>query len=272
MHKRSAFRLVCSARAVIFLSLCGSTIYAATGPVTIIDTPTGCDTVNTVQERNNLAAALTAAGNTVTTITTGVVPGSLAGEIQVWDIRCTTDLTAGEITTYTTYLQGGGSLFVMGENVSFGASRDNSILTFIAGLGGGTLTLTSSANSQTAQPPFTGPNALTTVTFRAIGGTTTSGTGAFGTKDTSNFGGVLAFGPGSLSGAAAGTLIIVFDVNFLDNAHTASEIALTNNLIAYLAAPVPIVGVPAPPTLILTLMGMLAAGALALRRRTRVVA
>jgi hypothetical protein len=256
-------------KAALALPLLIPTLHAAAGPATIIDTAAGCDAT---AERTNLAAALTSAGNTVTTITTGVVPGSLAGQNQVWDIRCTNVLTAGEITIYTTYLQGGGSLFIMGENTGFALSRDNSILSFISGLGGGSLTLTSSANSQTALAPFNAPNALTTVTYRAVGGTTTPGTGVFVTKDNANFGGALAFGPGNLSGAPTGSLIIVWDVNFLDNSRTAGEIALVNNLIAYLATPVVLPTplpppVPLPPTLPLVLIGVAGAAAAAWRRR-----
>ncbi len=257
-----------------------ATGHATPGPATIIDLTNGCDPQHPGAERATLSGLLTAAGDTVTEVTTGVVPGSLSGQVQVWDIRCQTALSPAEVTTYTNYLTGGGSLFLMGENTGYAPQRDASLLSFIQGLGGGTLTLTSTNNSQTAQPPFTGPTSLSTVTFRAIGGTTTPGNGAFGTIDSNDFGGVLAFGPTSLSGAPAGTLIIVFDVNFLDNAsnHTASETTLTNNLIAYLAAPTPIVGGSTPstvstpalsPVAVLALALMLGLTALVtLRRRT----
>jgi len=242
---------------------------AASPQATIIDTAGGCDST---AERGNLAGQLTTAGYTVNTITTGVVPASLSGQQQVWDIRCSTVLAAGEITTYTNYLVGGGSLFLMGENTGFAPARDNSLLAFIGTLGGGTLTLTSSSNTQTAQPPFNG-NGLSTVTFRAIGGTTTPGTGSFVTKDQNDaYGGSLVFSPGSMSNASAGTLIIVFDVNFLDNDRSASETLFTGNLIAYLAAPAPITGTPAPPTLILALMGAMAVLLVGLRRARRLEA
>jgi hypothetical protein len=251
-----------------FLTLGGNFVHAASGPVTIIDLASGCDATD---ERTNLAAALTAAGYTVTTITTGVVPADLTGEKQVWDIRCQNVLAPGEITTYTSYLVGGGSLFLMGENVSFGALRDASLISFITTLGGGALTLTATGAVQTVQAPFTGPTALASVTYRAVGGTTTAGTGSFVTKDTSNNGGAVAFGPGSLSGAPSGTLIIVWDVNFLDNSRTAGETTLTDNLIGYLAAPTPITPstIPVPPTAVLALMGIAAAAAFGLRRRVR---
>jgi hypothetical protein len=246
-------------------------LQAATGPATIVDISGGCAGTD---ERTNLAAALTTAGYTVTTITTGVVPSDLTGQKQVWDIRCQNVLTSPEIATFTTYLASGGSLFLMGENTGYALNRDNSLISYIAAVGGGSLTLTPTANSQTAQPPFTGPTTLSTFSYRAAGGTQTAGSGSFVSKDASNFGGAIAFGPGSLSSAPSGTLIIVWDVNFMDNSRTAGEIALLNNLIAYLAAPAPI-GAPVVSTvpvlsassimLLSLLLGC--AGSLLLRRR-----
>jgi len=246
-----------------------NTLQAASGPATIIDLSGGCAGT---AERTNLAAALTSAGYTVTTITTGVVPSDLTGQQQVWDIRCQNVLTAPEITTFNAYLASGGSLFLLGENLGYAAARDASLISYIAGVGGGSLTLTATANAQTAQPPFTGPTTLSTVNYRAVGGTQTAGTGAFVTTDTSGYGGAIVLGPGSLSSAPSGTLIIVWDVNFMDSSRTAGETALLNNLIAYLAAPVPVGTPPAVPALSPSAMLVLSlllgcAGFLLLRRR-----
>ncbi len=223
---------------LVLTVLFSNTLHAATGPATIIDLPAGCDPQHPSAERNTLHALLTTAGYTVTDITSGV-PADLTGQEQVWDIRCQTALSAPEIATYTAYLQGGGSLFLIGENTGYAPARDASLISFIATLGGGSLTLTFTNNSQTVHPPFNSPNSITTVNFRAIAGTTTAGTGAFITTDSNNNGGAIVFPPGSLSSAPNGTLMIVWDVNFLDNdvSHTAGETALANNLIAYLAAP-----------------------------------
>lgn len=182
-------------------------------------------------------------------------------------------LTAPEITTFNAYLASGGSLFLLGENLGFAAARDASLISYIAGVGGGSLTLTATANAQTAQPPFTGPTTLSAVNYRAVGGTQTAGTGAFVTTDTSGYGGAIVFGPGSLSSAPSGTLIIVWDVNFMDSGRSAGETALLNNLIAYLAAPVPIgapvTAVPAlsPSAMVVLSLLLGCAGFLLLRRR-----
>jgi hypothetical protein len=222
---------------LVFLVLSWNTVQAATGYATIIDLTNGCDPQHPGAERATLAALLGTAGYSVTQITTGVVPADLTSQEQVWDIRCQSALTSTEMTTYTAYLASGGSLFLIGENTGYGASRDASLISYIANLGGGSLTLTSTYNSQTVQAPFS--SGVSTVLFRAIGGTTSAGSGAFITRDINGYGGAIVFGPGSLSAAANGTLMIVWDINFLDNdaSHTAGETTLTNNLIAYLANP-----------------------------------
>ncbi len=229
-------KLVFGAFLVLSVLSC-NTLQAASGPATIIDLATGCDPQHPSAGRNTMATLLGAAGYTVTSITTGVVPADLTGQKQVWDIRCQTALTASEITTYTNYLASGGSLFLMGENTGYAPGRDASLISYIATLGGGSLTLTSTNNAQTVQSPFN--SRVSTVPFRAIGGTTTAGTGVFITKDINGFGGAIVFGPGSLSSAAHGALIIVWDVNFLDNdaSHTANETYLATNLVTYLTAP-----------------------------------
>jgi hypothetical protein len=202
----------------------------------------------------NLSGKLVAAGYAVTT-NVGVPGGSLAGYGQIWDVRFnnTTPLSAGDITAYVTYMAGGGSLFVMGENTGF-ITRDNSIVALVAAAGGGTITLVSPANTETVLSPFTGPNPVSTITFLAAAGAPSAGNGAFVTRDGSNMGAALVWGPGSMSSAPAGSLIVVFDVNFLDSGADANSQAFSSNLVAYLAAPVPI-GVPVPPSLILVLLG-----------------
>lgn len=223
-----------------------------------------CDPVDGGPEGANLQALLTAQGFAVTRVAT--MPGSLAGYRQVWDIRCQTALTASDTSAFTTYLSSGGSLFVMGENTGYAPVRNASIVSFISSLGGPSLTVGAAANSQTVHAPFTGPTAVSTVSFRAVAGAVLPpGGGASISSDASAMSGAMVFGPGRLSAAPAGSLIVVFDVNFLDNHATLGETALANNMIAYLAAPVP---VPALPTWALALLALVAtaSGAWVLRR------
>lgn len=223
----------------------------------------------------NLTTKLVAAGYTVTP-SVGVPGGSLATYGQVWDIRFnnTTPLTGADITAYMTYLSGGGSLFVMGENVGF-ATRNTSIVSLISTAGGGNITLTTPTEPETVQAPFTGPNAITSVTFLAADGSGFPGTGTFITRDAGGIGAALVWGPGNLAPAMTGTLIVVFDVNFLQAGADAASQSLTNNMIAFLAAPVPVAPlIPLPPSLVLVLIGVggVAFSELRRRRKSRVAA
>jgi len=189
----------------------------------------------------NLTAKLVAAGFTVTP-NVGVPAGSLATYQQIWDIRFnnTTPLTASDDTAYITYMAAGGNLFVMGENSGFFV-RNNSILAFINQAGGGVLQLVTPdpSGSTTVQPPFTAPNAPTNP-FTFLAAAATHSAGPFGaiTIDAGGNASAIAYSPGSLNNAKAGSLIVVFDVNFMQAGADAMSQNLLANLIAYLAAPV----------------------------------
>jgi hypothetical protein len=218
----------------------------------------------------NLSAKLVAAGYTVTT-SVGVPGGSLATYGQIWDIRFnnTTPLTGADDTAYITYMNGGGALFVMGENTGF-ATRNTSIAALVGAAGGGAITPVNALNVQTVQAPFTGPNALTSVTFLAAAGTAMVGNGAFITRGSNNIGAAIVWGPGNLGNAMTGTLIVVFDVNFLQAGADAPSQAFTNNLIAFLAAPAPVApAIPVPPSLILVLIGAGGVAFYEVRRRLK---
>ncbi|MBF0549694.1 MAG: IPTL-CTERM sorting domain-containing protein [Deltaproteobacteria bacterium] len=191
----------------------------------------------------NLTAKLIAAAYVITP-NVGVPGGPLGGYQQIWDIRYSnvTPLSGGDIIAYVAYLNGGGSLFVMGENLAFCLVRDNSIIALITAAGGGTPTLASSANSVTILAPFTNPNAIANpFTFLATGGTTyPPGSGEFISKDAANLGSGIVYPPGKLTNALTGSLIVVFDVNFLLTGADANSQNLTKNLIAYLAVPGPV--------------------------------
>jgi hypothetical protein len=235
-----------SRRAIWFLGLAVLQICrAATGPTLIVHDGTAGLEAGVLA---NLTGKLTAAGYTVSA-SVGVPGGSLAANKQIWDVRFnnTTPLTGSDITAYIAYMAGGGSLFVMGENTGF-LTRNNTIITLIQSAGGGTITVVNPAsNAQTVQSPFTGPNALATVTFLAAAGAPSPASGAYVTKDGSNIGASLVFGPGNMTNAAAGSLLIVFDVNFLMASADANSQTFSNNLVAYLAAPVVVAPPVAPP-------------------------
>jgi hypothetical protein len=223
-----------------------------------------------VDVTSNLSAKLVTAGYAVT-VNTGVPGGSLAGYQQIWDVRYnnTTPLTGSDITAYVTYLAGGGSLFVMGENTGF-ITRDTSVIALVSAAGGGSITVVNTGGTQTVEPPFSGPTPLSSITYLASGGSSTRANGRFVTIDSSNtIGSALVFAPGTMANALGGTLMTVFDVNFLQAGADANSQTFTSNLIAYLAAPTTVgpPPTPAPPSILLILTG---AGAIMLysaRRR-----
>jgi hypothetical protein len=180
----------------------------------------------------NLTTKLTTAGYTATA-NIGIPTGSLANFRQIWDVRFnnTTPLSGAESASYMDYLDGGGTLFVIGENTGF-ATRNNTIVILIDFLGGGFVTLATPANAQTVQPPFTLPTALSSVTFLAAAGTADPVNGAFITKDVNNVGAAIFYDRGTLSNAPGGRLVAVFDINFLQAGAAADMQTLTDNLIA----------------------------------------
>ncbi len=189
---------------------------------------------------SNVTNSLNTFGDVVTT-NVGVPGGNLASYEQIWDVRFnnTTPLSPSDMTAYTDYLVGGGALFIIGENTGF-VTRNSSIVAFIQNLGGPSLSVTTPNNNQTVHAPFTGPDALSAITYLAAAGVALPpGSGAFVTEDSNHVGTGIVFGPGSLSGAPAGALIAVFDVNFAQAGADANSHALLDNLIAYLAAPPP---------------------------------
>ena len=189
-----------------------------------------------------LSGRLTAAG--LGTVTSVNVPSvTLAPFKQIWDIRLDTTLSGPDMAAYMTYMQGGGTLFVMGEVAGF-LARNTSITALILASGGGVVTLggVNAGEPQTVHSPFTGPVALTSLTFAGAGSFTSLGNGQFITTDTSTSGSGIIFGPGTMTNASAGVLASVLDINFMDptgpnSAPMYVSQALTDNLIAYLAAP-----------------------------------
>ena len=187
-------------------------------------------------DNTNLSNKLTTAGFTVTS-NAGVPGGSLATYQQIWDTRFNNiALSGSDVNAYTTYLIGGGNLFLMGENSGF-ATRDNSIVSFIAAVGGGTLTLTTPANSVTVRAPFA-TGITNPLLFQAANGTHSPGPYVAIAVDNAGIAPAIVYGPGSMTSAPAGSLIVVFDVNFLDTTADANSQQFTVNLIGYLAAPV----------------------------------
>jgi hypothetical protein len=169
-----------------------------------------------------LAALMTKVGYTIDT-NVGFPAGDLSGYVQIWDIRYFGSLSNTDQSNYLIYLMGGGTLVLTGGYSSSSANnRDVSIVTLINDLGGGPITLANSSDeqAQTVLPAFTSPSPVNHVNYTygnpIVDGTTTPGKGTFITEYNGSFGSAIYYNPGTLAGAPAGTLIVVFDINFLN--------------------------------------------------------
>ena len=214
--------------------LCCSAVFA--GPVLIINGASGTsETGTTTLITNNLKTLHEAAGNTVTIADD--IPLDLSLYSQVWDIRFDNSfaLTTSQQAEYLSFLQGGGGMFLMGENSSFMA-RNTSIFDFVSLLGGGSLgpdLIGGCDGTQTVNAPFTGAAPVTSINFNCSGVIASNGTGEWITERESGGGSGVAWGVGSLANATAGALTMVLDVNFMQGVGSEAEQNLTKNLIGY---------------------------------------
>lgn len=214
--------------------LCCSAAFA--GPVLIINGSSGTSEPGTTSAiTNNLKTLHEAVGNTVT-ISDGI-PVNLSSYSQVWDIRFSNGfaLTNAQQGDYLSFLQGGGGMFLMGENSSFMA-RNTSVFDFVSMAGGGTLgpnLIGGCDGTQTVNAPFSGPNTVTSINFNCSGVIADKGTGQWITERTSGGGSGVAWGVGSLGNATAGALTMILDVNFMMGTGSAAEQDLTKNLIGF---------------------------------------
>lgn len=206
----------------------------ASGPVLIV-----YDTLGSAEETTALTtlnSTMTAVGYTVTE-SASVPTGDLSGYIQIWDIRYDQPISAGDELSYLAYVQGGGTLVMTGQNGTL--ETDASIVALIYDFGGESITLSDSGTTQAqtvVATAFTGPNTVSSVTYSdtTLDGTTSPGSGVFITEDTgSGFGSAIYFGPGTLTNASSGILMVVFDTNFLNPANSdyADFLNLTQNML-----------------------------------------
>lgn len=237
---------------------------ASAGSVLIINGASGTSEAGTTaQITSNLTTLHEEAGNTVTVIDD--VPDTITGYSQVWDLRFSNSwaIDADERATYLSFLQGGGGMFVMGENGGF-QTRNDSIFALISAAGGGDLSFGTGSATQNVLSPFDGPNPVSQVTFAVPGYLDGPGTGRFITQTPDGTSGVgVAWGVGDLANAAAGALTTIFDVNFMEGDRGEAQQNLTKNLIGFVENEVE--PVPLPASLPLLMVGV---GAfVALRRR-----
>ncbi len=244
-------------------------MWAHSGAILIVNNAAATSEADTTAAvTNNLTALHIAAGNTVTVVSS--LSGPISGYSQVWDVGFNDNaaLTATQRGWYADFLNGGGGVFLMGENANF-MGRNNSILTLIAELGGGSIGFNGCYDGvQTVHAPFNNPNAVSSVNFAASGCFTSTGTGDWITsRADGSMGAGIAFSVGDLANATAGALTTILDVNFMMNEYDLPNSQnLTKNLIQFVGNEVdPPINVPTPGTLALVGLGLVAVAGL--RRR-----
>jgi hypothetical protein len=144
---------------------------------------------------------------------------------HLWDIGYATPYTTNPnnpTAQLTSYMQQGGALFLLGENIYF-QPRDTTIDDFVMGLGGGTVSQTTNPAYYNSipcvvQPEFLLANTNNSITFNAPGAFDNWGTGttiAVSTSPGLPLPTAICWKTGSLSGAPAGAIVSVLDINFL---------------------------------------------------------
>jgi hypothetical protein len=175
------------------------------------------------QVTNNVKGRLEAAGHTVT-ITTDLsqIPTATSTYQQVWDLRYSAVLTAGEQTKYQTYVTNGGFAFFITENPGCCQSRNNSVAALITNLGGGTTTIGANSamtNNISSNVNTTYMTSGITVNYAAVSAIVNSkgiplisdGSGAVSAMSWIGR-------AGNLGQDVTGTIVTVADTNWLDAA------------------------------------------------------
>lgn len=154
------------------------------------------------------------------------LPTDLSKYVHIWDIGYASPYTVNPsdpTSKLTAYLQQGGALFMLGENVYFN-SKDQTIDNFITGLGGGTVTTFTGYDylgdiTATVQPEFRLANNGTYVTFGWPNVFTSWGTGTPIAVAGTTLPAAVVWKTGSLSNARAGAIVSVLDINFFGGSY-----------------------------------------------------
>ena len=162
---------------------------------------------------DNIKAELEAAGHTATKVTS--LPADISSIDQIWDLRINNAISSADQTTYDTFLQNSGYLYLAGENTSF-ATRNNSISAFTSTLGGGTISVGGRpSNAQDGNDGYF--TNTTTVDFIAAAGiTNTNGTGRVLASDSNNNATAMMWigNAGDFGSNYDGTVVVIADINW----------------------------------------------------------
>ncbi len=162
------------------------------------------------------------------------MPEDLSGYDQLWDFRWEHPFSNKEAAAIAAFLRSGKRVFVTGENEIYGKERNGSLEKLVKDVGGGTVStgepvsnkqkIRASWNTYGASVFYADPGA-----FAAPPGNGTFITDTGGSIG--NIGTAVAWKPGTMSNADAGTLVIVLDVTFIGDCP-----ALREGILDYMTA------------------------------------
>lgn len=174
----------------------------------------------------NITTTETSLGNTVFTIVgySNLLSVDLSQYDHIWDIGLenNTDqsllVPTGAAAKYTTYLQQGGGLFILGENSGFNV-RNGDLASFITGLGGGTIQTSPYVDRNvTVGSEFLIANNQSFLILPDSGRFSSIGTGTpITTNEYGDVGQAVVWKTGSLSLAPKGAIVVVLDINFISS-------------------------------------------------------
>jgi MYXO-CTERM domain-containing protein len=245
------------ASVALYLALTGETSHAAS--IHVINAG--------VQGAVGAADAVSALVSLGHSVSTGGTLADYDAFDQVWDLRYTTNLVAQDVAAFSAYLASGGRVFVVGEQPAFDAQRNASLLTFLAGVGAGSVTYGTGValNSQTftaAGAALNAPNVLAGVSLLGARSVASPGGGFLVSEFAPGLGSIVAWDFGDIAGSPQARMVAQWDIDAF-RASTGNGSAWVENLVSYLGAN-PSVPEPALPSL-----GFAALCALAALRRRR---
>lgn len=169
----------------------------------------------------NVVSRLQAAGHTVTTTTdVSTIPTGTGTYQQVWDLRYSAALSAGEVTNYTQFITAGGFAYFVTENPGCCMTRNNSIAQLVTDLGGGSTQIGPgwAANVETNLNTTYMTQGIT-VNYLAVAAIVNSSGIPLISDAQGNVSGMSWIGrAGALGSGVTGTIVTVADVNWLSEA------------------------------------------------------
>ena len=176
-------------------------------------------------------------GRLVTILTYANLPTDLSSYSHIWDIDYTTNQLPLVSAKYTTYLQEGGAIFILGEHAGF-AQRNNTLAAFITSVGGGSVTFDTNFpmiwTYCQMDNQFLLENSNSSVMFDATGRFSSIGNGTYITTTTDVIingiytypigtgGNAVVWKTGSLTNAPKGAIVSVLDVNIWEPSYSAA--------------------------------------------------